>query len=149
MRMKIQTKFHGEIEIKTEEIYTFESGLPGFLEEKQFGLLPLDGTPFYVLQSVETPSVAFIVTNPFEVFPDYEVKLTDEILSALHIESEQDVLIFSILNIRNPFDKTTINLQAPVILNYDKKKGKQFIMNNSDYEIRQLFITPPKEQGVK
>ena len=147
--MKIQTKFHGKTEIKAEELYTFESGLPGFLEEKQFGLLPLDGTPFYVLQSVETASVAFIVTNPFEVFPDYEVKLTDETLTALHIESEQDVLIFSILNIRDPFEKTTINLQAPVILNNDKKKGKQFIMNNSDYEVRQLLITPPKEQEVK
>ena len=147
--MKTQTKFHGEIEIKMDELYTFESGLPGFLEEKQFGLLPLDGTPFYVLQSVESAAVAFIVTNPFEVFPDYEVKLTDEILSALHIESEQDVLIFSILNIRDPFENTTINLHAPVIINDDKKVGKQFIMNNSDYEIRQLLITPPKEQEVK
>ncbi len=47
--MKIQTKFHGEIEIKETDIFTFESGIPGFLDEKKFTLLPLDETPFFVL----------------------------------------------------------------------------------------------------
>ena len=37
--MKISTKFHGEIEINDQDIITFQSGIPGFLDEKKFTLL--------------------------------------------------------------------------------------------------------------
>ncbi len=107
-----------------KEIYVFESGIPGFLEEKQFCLLTLDDTPFFVLQSIETKEIAFIVTNPFEVFHDYEVKLTDEVLSSLQIETELEVITFVILTIQDPFNETTANLQAPIIINSSKKIGK-------------------------
>lgn len=147
--MNVQTKFHGEIELMANEIYRFESGLPGFLEEKQFCLLTLDDTPFFVLQSTKTKEVAFIVTNPFDVFRDYEVKLTDEVLELLQIETEQDVLTFAILTISDPFNETTANLQAPVIINGSKKLGKQFIMNGSDYRTKHRLIETPTEQGAK
>ncbi|MFE0504611.1 flagellar assembly protein FliW [Peribacillus butanolivorans] len=145
--MNRQTKFHGEIEIAQENIYTFESGIPGFLEEKQFCLLTLDDTPFFVLQSIETKELAFIVTNPFEVFHDYEVKLTDEVLSSLNIETELEVITFVILTIQDPFNETTANLQAPIIINASKKMGKQFIMNGSEYRTKHRVIEPPAEQG--
>lgn len=143
-----QTKFHGEIEIGQEDIYTFESGIPGFLVEKQFCLLPLEDTPFFILQSMKTKEVAFIVTNPFDVFPDYEVKLTDEVLSTLQIETEKEVVTLVILTIHDPFNQTTANLQAPIILNSHKKTGKQFIMNGSNYRNKHLLIEPLEvEQG--
>jgi len=149
IKMKISTKFHGEIEINEEEIYTFESGIPGFLEERQFGLLPLDETPFFVLQSLKTPEVAFIMTNPFEVFPTYEVNLSDEVLADLQIQSEQDVTVFTILSVRDSFEQTTANLQAPIILNHTKKLGKQYIMKTDNYTTRHKLIPSPVKQGVK
>ncbi|MFJ7752887.1 flagellar assembly protein FliW [Peribacillus muralis] len=147
--MNVQTKFHGEIELVTEEIYRFESGLPGFLEEKQFCLLTLDDTPFFVLQSTKTKEIAFIVTNPFDVFPDYEVKLTDEVLELLQIKTEQDVLTFVILTISDPFNETTANLQAPVIINGSKKSGKQYILTGTDYRTKHKLFEPPAEQEAK
>ncbi|MFJ8246271.1 flagellar assembly protein FliW [Peribacillus asahii] len=147
--MNISTKFHGEIEMNEEEIYTFESGIPGFLEKKQFGLLPLDETPFFVLQSLETPEVAFIMTNPFDVFPTYEVNLSDEVLVDLQIQSQQDVTVFTILSVRDPFEQTTVNLQAPIILNHMKKLGKQYIMKTDNYTTRHKLIPSPVMQEVK
>ncbi|MFD6442221.1 flagellar assembly protein FliW [Peribacillus sp. NPDC060186] len=126
--MNRQTKFHGEIEIAQENIYTFERGIPGFLEEKQFCLLALEETQFFVLQSITTKEIAFIMLNPFDIFHDYEVKLTDELLSTLQIEAEKEVITFVILTIHEPFNKSTANLQAPIILNSSKKTGKQFII---------------------
>ena len=117
--MKISTKFHGEIEISDADIFTFESGIPGFLDEKKFTLLPLDETPFFVLQSVTTKEVAFIMMNPFDIFPTYEIDLSQDVLDDLHIESEQDVAVFVILTVRDPFEASTANLQAPVILNIE------------------------------
>ncbi|MEC0271750.1 MULTISPECIES: flagellar assembly protein FliW [Peribacillus] len=147
--MILQTKFHGELELAEKEIYVFESGIPGFLEEKKFCLLALDDTPFFVLQSIETKELAFIVTDPFEVFRDYEVKLTDEVLSSLQIETEREVITFVILTIQDPFNETTANLQAPIIINGPKKVGKQFIMNASEYRTKHKLFEPPAEQGGK
>ncbi|MFD6208039.1 flagellar assembly protein FliW [Peribacillus sp. NPDC060253] len=145
--MILQTKFHGEIELSEEETYRFDSGIPGFLEEKQFCLLTLDDTPFFVLQSIETKQVAFIMTNPFDVFRDYEVKLPDEVLSSLQIETEQEVVTFVILTIQDPFNETTANLQAPIIINRSNKTGKQLIMSGSEYRTKHRLFEPPAEQG--
>ena len=38
-----------------------------------------------------TKEVAFIMINPFDVFPTYEIDLSQDVLDELHIESEQDV----------------------------------------------------------
>ncbi|CAH0237703.1 Flagellar assembly factor FliW [Peribacillus sp. Bi96] len=145
--MILQTKFHGEIELSEEETYRFDSGIPGFLEEKQFCLLTLDDTPFFVLQSIETKQVAFIMTNPFDVFRDYEVKLPDEVLSSLQIETEQEVVTFVILTIQDPFNETTANLQAPIIINRSNKTGKQLIMSGSEYRTKHRLFESPAEQG--
>lgn len=56
--MIIHTKYHGQMNIKEEQIILFESGIPGFLEEKQFVILPLsEDSPFVALQSVDRKSV--------------------------------------------------------------------------------------------
>ncbi|MEC2055478.1 flagellar assembly protein FliW [Peribacillus psychrosaccharolyticus] len=138
--MNIQTKFHGDTEISNEVIYTFENGMPGFLDETQFVILPLEDTSLLVLQSVTTLEVAFIITSPFEVFPDYNVKLTDEVLTSLQIEAEEEVLVYTILTVREPFAKTTANLQAPIVINNKKRIAKQYITNDTSFSMRQPLI---------
>ncbi|WP_110928438.1 flagellar assembly protein FliW [Bacillus massiliglaciei] len=140
--MEIQTKFHGPVSVAENEIYTFEKGIPGFIDETSFCLLPIEETPFWVLQSVQTKELGFIVVNPFENFPEYEVKLSDEAQTALQIGSEQEVWVFAILTVREPFSQTTVNLKAPLVLNNEKKLGKQFIMNDALYETKQLLLQP-------
>lgn len=147
--MKISTKFHGDIEIHEKEILAFESGIPGFLDEKQFTLLALEETPFIVLQSIATKEVAFVMANPFDFFQTYEFELSDELLNELHIQSEQDVVVFVILTVREPFEDTTANLQAPVIINVHNKLGKQYITNKDTYKTRHLLIQPPVSEKLE
>ncbi|MCM3391454.1 MULTISPECIES: flagellar assembly protein FliW [Cytobacillus] len=146
--MNIQTKFHGVQEINKEDIIHFPSGIPGFLEEKEFYILPLEGTDLFVLQSVKTPEVAFIVTDPFVLFPQYEFDLPKEALEKLEIQSDKDVATFAILTVMDPFEETTANLQAPLVINQTKKIGKQIILNQTPYKIKHKIITP-QEQGER
>ena len=138
--MTIQTKFHGSIELIPEDMYTFENGLPGFPDEKQFVILPLEETTLFVLQSVSTREVAFIITSPFEVFPEYNVKLSDEVLTSLQIGVEEDVVVYTILTVQEPFNKTTVNLQAPIVINTKKKLAKQYITNDTSFSMRQPLV---------
>jgi flagellar assembly factor FliW len=144
--MNIQTKFHGEQEINTNEIIKFNTGIPGFLDEKEFIILPIEGTDLYVLQSVRSQQVAFIITDPFLIFPQYEFDLSQEVIEVLEIESEKEVSTFVILTVKDPFQETTANLQAPVIINQNKKLGKQHILTNTSYQTRHKIVS--QEQGV-
>lgn len=143
--MKISTKYFGEITINEEEILTFESGIPGFLDEKQFIIQMLTDDGLYsVLQSVTTPELAFVITDPFFFFKDYDFHLDDAVVEQLGIEKPTDVRVVNILTLQDPFEKTTINLQAPVIINTKNNKAKQVILNDEKYTIKQpLFHKSP------
>lgn len=146
--MNIQTKFHGVQEINKDDIIYFPSGIPGFLDEKEFYILPLEGTELFVLQSILTTDMAFIITDPFVLFPQYEFDLPEEALGKLEIQSDKDVATFAILTVREPFQDTTANLQAPLVINQTKKLGKQVILRQTPYQIRHKIMTP-QEQGER
>ncbi|MBM7577749.1 flagellar assembly protein FliW [Jeotgalibacillus terrae] len=134
--MKIQTKYHGEVELNEKDIWHFEKGIPGFEDEKQFTVLSFeDNDVFFVLQSVNTSSLGFIISNPFSFFKGYEIKLDDAVTHALELKKPEDSMVYVILTVRDPFNESTANLQAPIVFNLTNKKAKQIILN--DYSRKQ------------
>lgn len=140
--MNIETKYHNVIEIKEDEIWHFEKGIPGFLSEQQFVILNLpENDVFSVMQSVTTPNLAFVITNPFQFFLDYQFSIDEPSIKQLEIETDGDILPYVILTIQEPFDRSTANLQAPLILNTKNKRAKQLILSDSSYQTKHL-LTP-------
>jgi flagellar assembly factor FliW len=146
--MNIETRYHGDIELAQDEIITFEKGIPGFEDEKQFALLPFgEDTPFYILQSTNTPELAFVLTEPFTYFKDYEFDLPKDLQEELAIKDKTDVVVFAILTVKDPFSNSTANLQAPVVINKKQQKGKQLLLNNTSYQTKHLLF--PEASKVK
>ncbi|MGV2939773.1 flagellar assembly protein FliW [Mesobacillus sp. LC4] len=148
--MKLNTKYHNEVEIREEEILHFEKGIPGFPDEMKFVILPLneDGS-FSVLQSVETTELAFVIASPFSFFQDYDFKLEDSVVEELELRSENDVTVYSILTVQDPFEKTTANLQAPVIINKTTNKAKQVILVDEKYKTKHNLFGKTELHKVK
>ncbi|WP_226643239.1 flagellar assembly protein FliW [Mesobacillus subterraneus] len=143
--MKIATKYHGNVEINSGEILKFEKGILGFHTEKEFILLPLsDDGIFYVMQSVSNGMLAFIISNPFNFFKEYDFKLEDSVIKELELESEKNVVVYSILTVQDPFNKTTANLQAPIIINSKKRKAKQVVLHNEHYNTKHPIFEKQK-----
>lgn len=146
--MKIQSKYHGEIKIEKSKVIHFPQGIPSFLEEKEFYILPFaDEGPFFIMQSVLTPSLAFVIVSPFDFFKDYEVKLTDQVINSLDISNQENVVVFVILTIQEPFQNTTANLQGPIVINDAKKIGKQVILSDSPYKTKHLLLSQLSSAG--
>jgi flagellar assembly factor FliW len=137
--MKLRTKFEEIVEIKESDILKFEQGLPGFEEEKQFILIPMEGTPFSILQSVATIELAFVTADPFVFFKEYDFELSALVQEQLHIGKSSDVLVRVIVTVSEPFDKSTANLQAPIIINQKSNAGKQVVLTDSRYQTRHLL----------
>ena len=68
-----------------------------------------------------TKEVAFIIMNPFDMFPTYEIELSQDVLDDLHIQSEQDVTVFVILTVREPFEDSTANLTSTCYSKYEQQ----------------------------
>ncbi|MBD1381392.1 flagellar assembly protein FliW [Metabacillus arenae] len=139
--MIIETKYHGSTNIDEEQILQFSNGIPGFHDEKQFALLPLsEESPFFAMQSIQTSDLAFIVTSPFLFFQSYEFDLNPNTMEDLEIEKAEDVEVITILTVKEPFENTTANLRAPLIINRTNKKAKQIILENSEFQTKHLII---------
>ncbi|MBS4195504.1 flagellar assembly protein FliW [Lederbergia citri] len=139
--MYIQTKYHSEVEIQENEILTFEKGIPGFPEEKKFTLLPLpDMTSVSIMQSVETAGLAFVIADPYSFFEKYNIMLDENTVEQLEIKSEADVSAFVILTVQDPFEESTANLQAPIVVNINTNRAKQVILNNENYKTKHPLL---------
>lgn len=136
--MNIQTKFLGEVTIEEKEIILFQNGLPGFEDIKEFIILPLEkDSPFAILQSIKQQEIGFVIAFPFVFKEDYAFDLTEEDKEELQIESPDDLISYTIVTLKEPFNHSTINLQAPVLINHQQKIGKQLVLQDGEiYPLR-------------
>ena len=136
--MNIETKFLGEVEIQESEIITFENGLPGFPDNKNYILLGLDADlPIALLQSTEEASLGFVVAYPFAFKKDYAFDLSEEDKTELKLVDEKDVAVYTVLTLKENFPESTMNLLAPIVLNTKEKLGKQIVLQDSEqYPLR-------------
>lgn len=130
--MRIHTDHFGELEIENQEAIRFPAGLPGFENNKLFTLIgeKKEGISFFYLQSLENGELCFVVTDPFSVYPEYEINLPEEDVSALKIEKPETLLTLAMVIIPDNMEEARVNLRAPIVINAENKTGKQLILND-------------------
>ena len=138
--MFIKTKIFGDVEISDDKILTFEDGIIGFPELKHFTLIHDEekgkdaGIRYF--QSIEEPAFAMPVMNPLMVFEDYNPQVSEEFLSSLGNISDENIVVLVTVTVPTDLTKMTVNLQGPIIINSDEKKGAQIIVEGNDYPVK-------------
>lgn len=149
--MKIDTKCFGQIDIEEDKIIDFNSGLPGFPNNKKFVILSdekdetLDSN-FYWLQSVDDGQTAFAMLNTLAVIEDYSPVIDRDTMEDFKEVKEEDLLVYNIVVIPEDPTKMTVNLKAPVLINYVEKKGMQVVANNDEYSVKHYFLNELKNK---
>jgi flagellar assembly factor FliW len=131
--MKINTARFGEIEIEDNKIIHFPLGIPGFSNLKRYILLDYKD-PIKWLHAVDDPDIAFIVTEPFSIFPDYSLTVEDDVEEFLEIKDAAETVVLVILNVAD--NRLNANLKAPIIVNTSKLKATQIILEDDRYSFR-------------
>jgi flagellar assembly factor FliW len=138
--MKIQTTRFGELEIADSSVITFNKGIPGFEESKKYVLIPADDkgeTPFFFLQSIDREEVNFFLVDPFSFFKEYDIKLEEQMVDRLELESPTDALVLTTVTAKGEIKDATTNLKAPLVINNNRQLGMQVVLDNKDYLIKQ------------
>ncbi len=139
--VNLSTNNFGNLSVEKENIITFEQGLLGFEELKQFAIIDVEEClPFEWLVSVEDPIVAFPILNPTLFFSDYKPSLSKDDLVLLDIRKEKDVEMFCIVTLGKKPEDVTLNLKGPILINMKNKMGKQVVITEDYYSLNQQLI---------
>lgn len=133
--MIVNTTRFGDVEVDDLRIITFPQGLLGFAQFKQYVLLqPNDDSHFYWLQSIETPDLAFVVTDPQLFVSSYRIPFKREQMEELGIQSLGDAEVFVIVNKHDTV--LTGNLQGPLVINIKQRIGQQLVLSDRRFTTR-------------
>ena len=135
--MNDQTAYMGEVDIPDDDQIVFPAGLPGWPDRTRFAVLFHEEMwPFYHLQSLEEAQLCFLTVDPFAFFRDYDFQLPEAIVEQLEIHSPEDIWVRNIVVVAEDFRQSTVNLQAPVVINHRRRLGRQVILNDSRYAVK-------------
>ena len=147
---KIYTSRFGEIEVDEKKIVYFKNGIPAFEEEHEFVILPYDEeSPYYFMQSLKSPDLAFLLTIPDIFFKDYSFEIDDATIEELGIENSENVFYYTMVTIPNGSIRyMTANLLAPIVLNSANMYAKQLVLEKSNYTTKhRLFPETAQKEG--
>jgi flagellar assembly factor FliW len=139
----IESQALGRVTVAADHIITFPSGLPGFPEAHRFALVnDLLEPPFACLQCVDNPALAFVVTDPAALVPEYHPRNGLNNLKELQAIGPEDVQVLVTLTV-SPGQprRITANLMSPFLINPVQGLGKQVIVEKPHYSHQHPVIS--------
>src|SRR5260370_31746659 len=146
--MQSDSKRLGTLEVGDDTVLSFQDGLIGLPGQRYALVAQSERTPFYWLPSGDHPDVAVPVTMPWLFFSDYEVRIPDEDAAQLMLSEPGSAEIFCVVRAAESLEDFTINLAGPVLVNGDRRIGRQIINHAGGYAVRPpLFAERGRNEG--
>lgn len=109
-------------------VFHVKAPILGFESISQLELMKIDDI-FMRLQSPGTLEPSFTLINPFVLRP-YAFDIPSVLQEKLGIDNQSNLLVYNIVMIQNPIEKSTVNFAAPLIFNTDTQCMAQHIIND-------------------
>jgi flagellar assembly factor FliW len=137
MKLKIKTTRFGTISIDKDKTIDMPFGMLGFPDKKKFIILQhRENSPFFWYQSVDDPTLAFVITSPFLFKADYKIDLEYAVkeMSWNGTGKTDHVEIYIVVNIPKGMpQKMTGNFIGPILVNNELCQAVQIVISNSPY----------------
>ncbi len=134
MAVSIDSTRFGRIEIQDEAVIQFPNGLIG-LTGKRYALVAREENgAFQWLHSLDDPSLAIPVTNPFVFFQSYEVEISSTEADRIGITEPEQADVYVTVRAGEQLEDFRANLRAPILITAGR--GYQVINEASDAPVR-------------
>ncbi len=145
--MIVQTSRFGPLDVDETRLITFERGILGFPDVKEYALAQTgDDSGFYWLQSVEREDLAFVVCDPRLFVPDYRAPVKAEDLALIGLDDPDNAQVFIIVN--KVDDLLTGNLQGPLVINVETRQAGQLVLSDKRFSTRHPLMRLPKQRQM-
>ncbi|MEE9516362.1 MAG: flagellar assembly protein FliW [Candidatus Adiutricales bacterium] len=141
--LKIQTTRFGEVEVEDQSIILVQGGIIGFARYERYMIIEHKSeSPFFWLQAVDSPDLAFVIVDPCLFMPDYNLALSEPILADLKAQESQEVAVHVLVTIPHGRpQEMTANLLGPLVINTQAKLARQIIVDDERYSHRHPIIS--------
>lgn len=139
--MQIKTSRFGTLDIQAEDVIGFPAGLLGLEDCTQWVLLAdAQNDALGWLQCTTRPDVALAVVSPRRFVPDYQFRVYRSELAPLELTHVKHAQVLAVVakNDRS----ITLNLKAPVVVNLERRLGRQLIANGDQPVQHELGSEP-------
>ena len=137
------------LRVAANQVITFLRGLVGMDALRRLVLVDDERiAPCRWLQSLDDPSLAFVVVDPHLVEPDYAAHVPPDDAALLHLEHPEDGELWALVTVQAEAARSTVNLLAPVVINRRARLGMQVILHDSAYSLRQPIGSPPSPRSL-
>jgi flagellar assembly factor FliW len=124
--MQISTTRFGLVTIQPGDILNFPGGLLGLEDCHRWVLLAdAENEALGWLQSVSRSEIALALVSPRRFVPDYQLRVAKSEMSPLELDDLGQAQVLLIVG-KNQYG-VTLNLKAPVVINAERRLGRQVI----------------------
>jgi flagellar assembly factor FliW len=120
--------------VATDTQIVFANGLVGQPDWKNFVLLTPEDGPIHLLQSTEYAELSLMVTDPFQIVPEYSITISDDDSAALGLGPDERPQLLCTLSVYQ--EQITTNLVGPLVINTRTGYAKQVVVTDSPYSTR-------------
>lgn len=126
--MEWDTSRFGRIEFDADDAFHFPAGVFGMEDCRDWAVLADPAsTTFVWLQSLVRPDVALAVVNPRRFVPNYQMRLARREWEPLGLDSPRAAQVLAIVG--KTEQGMTLNLKAPLVINLERRLGRQVVTN--------------------
>lgn len=126
--MNTNTTRFGSIDFEQEDVIHFPEGLLGLEGCRDWVLLAdAENDSLAWMQSVDHAEVALAVVSPRRFVPAYRMRVARRELEPLQFQSLQSAEVLIVVG--KTENSVTLNLKAPLVINLERRLGRQVITN--------------------
>jgi flagellar assembly factor FliW len=147
MPITIESTRFGSLDIPDDAVIEFPTGLIG-LGGRRYALIAREeSAPFLWLHSIDDPSLAIPVTNPWNFFDEFEVEISDSEAERIGITDPAQADVLVTVRAGESLDDFRANLRAPILISGGR--GHQVINEADGTSVRTpLFEKVPEAEPV-
>ena len=127
--MQLVTSRFGAVEIQPDDILLFPAGLAGFEDCLHWALLADAETDAVAwLQSVVRAELSLPVVSPRRFVESYQLRVSRAELLPMQFSAYDQAYVLAIVSKHD--DALTVNLKAPLVINLDRRIGRQVVASD-------------------
>ncbi|MEA2185251.1 MAG: flagellar assembly factor FliW [Solirubrobacteraceae bacterium] len=147
MPLTIESTRFGTLDVPDEAVLEFPNGLIGLGGTRYTLIAREESAPFLWLHSLDDPSLAIPVTNPWFFFSSYEVEVSDPEAERIGITDPAAADVYVTVRAGETIEDFRANLRAPILVSGGR--GHQVINEASGTSVRApLFEEVPAVESV-
>jgi flagellar assembly factor FliW len=81
-----------------------------------------------------------LLVDPYRFFGDYVFEVNDKLAKEFGFTADNPPHVFSVVTLKDQIEDATVNLSAPVLVNWIGRIGVQLVLTQPAYSLRQRLF---------